>query len=687
MQQQRLAYHRCKLYLLGRMLESLVSVWVMVGMVLGLGAATRAAAQEEELTPTALKRLSIEQLMDVEVTSVSKTRESLLNAAAAVSIVTGEDIRRSGATTVPEALRFVPGLFVARETSNSWSVSSRGFSGVNSQELLVLSDTRSIYTPLFSGVFWDVQDYLMDDIDRIEVIRGPGGALWGSNAVNGVINITTKAAQDTQGGYFEARTGTQEHVTTALRYGGQLGDNAYFRVFGKFTDQDAELDPPGASPDNWRLGHVGFRSDWHASSQDAVTVQGDLYDGHIGLVVPSVSVIGRPSPAGRLETGANGGNVLGRWQHAFDAASDIQLRLYYDRTHRNDPSFLDELDTIDLDFQHRFLLARRHEITWGLGYRLLNDRNEGRGVFELNPPSARDRLYSGFFQDQVSLGQTVRVTMGTKLEHNDYSGYEVQPSLRVAWDLAEARTLWAAVSRAVRVPDRLERDVDIDATDPTAPVVVRLVGNPQFHAEELLAFELGYRWQLAPNLSLDLATFHNRYTGLASLEFATPFVDPNTGRTILPVVNRNLTDGRAEGIETAVTYSPQSNWRLSLDYSYIDMSLTAHGMDLNRGQWVEGSTPRNQVGLRSYLDLPRGLQLDVQFRALSAVTRLPASVTGEQIAGYRELDVRLGWRLAHHVQLSLDGRDLLHAHHVEFGAPYQRSTIRRSVYGKIAWEL
>lgn len=687
MQHRRLAYHSHKLYLLGRMLESRVSVWVLAGMVLGLGAATRAGAQEDESTPTALKRLSIEQLMDVEVTSVSRTRESLLNAAAAVSIVTDEDIRRSGATTVPEALRFVPGLFVARETSNSWSVSSRGFSGVNSQELLVLSDTRSIYTPLFSGVFWDVQDYLMDDIDRIEVIRGPGGSLWGSNAVNGVINITTKPAQDTQGGYFEAETGTQEHVTTALRYGGQLGDNAYFRVFGKFTDQDAELDPPGASPDNWRLGHVGFRSDWQADSQDAVTMQGDLYDGRIGLVAPSISIIGRPSPSGRLETGVNGGNVLGRWQHAFDATSDMQLRVYYDRTHRNDPSFLDDLDTVDMDFQHRFLLARRHEITWGLSYRLLNDRTEGKGVIALNPAAARDQLYSGFIQDQVSLGQTVRVTAGTKLEHNDYSGFEVQPSIRVAWDLARARTLWAAVSRAVRVPDRLERDLDIDVTDPTAPVVARLLGNRDFHAEDLVAFELGYRWQLAPNLSFDLAGFHNRYSGLASLEYATPFVDPNTGQTIVPILNRNLTDGRADGFESLVTCSPLSNWRLSLDYSYIDMSLTAHGSDLNRGQWVEGSTPRNQVGLRSYLDLPRGFQLDVQFRALSALTRVPAIVTGEIIPGYQELDVRLGWRLAHHTQLSLDGQDLLHAHHVEFGAPYQRSTIRRSVYGKVAWEF
>jgi iron complex outermembrane recepter protein len=338
------------------MLESFVParpVWVVVGVALCVGAAPKALAQDEASSAAALKKLSIEQLTDLEVSSVSRTRESLIGAAAAVAIVTDEDIRRSGAQTVPEALRFVPGLFVARETANSWSVSSRGFSGVNSEELLVLSDTRSIYTPLFSGVFWDVQDYLMEDIDRIEVVRGPGGALWGSNAVNGVININTKPAQQTQGGYIEALTGTQERLETAARYGGQLSDVGYYRVFGKFSDYDAEDYPPGASPDDWKLGHIGFRSDWQPTSRDGATLQGDFYDGKVGLVSPSVELAGRPQPQGRLQVGVSGGNVLGRWQHELDPTSEVQVRLYYDRTHRNDPSFVDDLDTIDLDAQHR----------------------------------------------------------------------------------------------------------------------------------------------------------------------------------------------------------------------------------------------------------------------------------------------------------------------------------------------
>lgn len=675
------------------MLESFVPEWpqrcslrLLVGLALCVGA-TSVPAQEGASTPAALKQLSIEQLMDVEVTSVSKTRESLMGAAAAVAIVTDEDIRRSGAETVPEALRSVPGIYVARETSNAWSVSSRGFSGVNSQDLLVLSDSRSIYTPLFSGVFWDAQDYLMEDIDRIEVIRGPGGALWGSNAVNGVININTKPAQDTQGGLFEAATGTQERVTTAARYGGQLGDQAYFRVFGKFTDQDAEDYPPGTSADDWRLGHVGFRSDWQATAQDGLTVQGDAYDGNVGLVSPSVLIIGRPQPQGSLRVGVDGGNLLGHWQHTIDASSDVQVRFYYDHTHRNDPSFVDDLDTIDLDAQHRFALAYQQEIIWGLNYRLMDDRNVGKGVFNLDPASSRDSIYSGFVQDQVSLAHDVHVTLGTKLEHNDFSGFEVQPSIRAAWDETSTRTLWAAISRAVRVPTRLERDVDIDASDPAGNPVVVLLGNRDFHAEELLAFELGYRWQLASDLSVDLASFHNHYTGVASLELGTPFIDPNTGQTIYPVLNQNLIHGHADGFETLVTYSPLSNWRLSLSWSYIDMSLVDPGQDLNRDRFAEDSTPKNQVGLRSYLDLTHNLQLDLQFRALSALSRIPQAATPESIPGYEELDLRLGWRPGRHTQLSLDGQNLLHDHHVEFGAVDQRSAMRRSVYGKVTWEF
>ncbi|MGH8642926.1 MAG: TonB-dependent receptor plug domain-containing protein [Gammaproteobacteria bacterium] len=646
-----------------------------------------AAADDGGFSASALKRLSIEELMDVEVTSVSRTAESLGGAAAAVTVVTNEDIRRSGATSVPEALRLVPGIHVARNQSSRWAVSSRGFSSVNSEKLLVLSDTRSIYTPLFSGVFWDVQDYLLEDIDRIEVIRGPGAALWGSNAVNGVINITTKSAQDTQGLYAEAGAGTEERASAAVRYGGKTEGGVYYRVFGKYFDRDATFNPGASSSDDWQLGHFGFRADWDATERDTVTVQGDVYRGDIGQLAPSAAVTGRPGPQGDLEVDVSGGNILGRWRHRIDEDSDLQFRAYYDRTHRDDPSFLDDLDTVDLDFQHRFALALRHEIIWGLNYRYTSNRNESKGIFAVDPSSSQDHLVSAFVQDQISILDTLRLTLGTKFEHNDFSGFEVQPSARVAWDLLSGHTLWGAVSRAVRVPTRLERDIAIDVTDPAGNPVVRLLGNEDFDSEELLAYELGYRWQALETLFIDVAAFHNRYEGLASLELGQPFIDPKDGRTVIPVENRNLTDGHSQGIETLVTFSPLRYWRLSASHSYIDLSLDPAGQDLNRGKFLEGATPRHQFGLRSFLDLPGGFQIDAQFRSLSAVRRSPEIVTSERIPGYSELDVRIAWQGWKQIEISVVGQNLLHDHHPEFGASASRGEIERGVYGKVLWRF
>ncbi|MGH8177291.1 MAG: TonB-dependent receptor plug domain-containing protein [Steroidobacter sp.] len=646
-----------------------------------------ARAQDDGVSTIALKKLSIEELMDIEVTSVSRTRENLGGAAAAIAVVTNEDIRRSGATSVPEALRLIPGLHVARRNSNSWAISSRGFSSVNSEKLLVLSDTRSIYTPLFSGVLWDVQDYLLEDIERIEVIRGPGAALWGSNAVNGVINITTRSARDTQGGYLEAGAGTEEETIAGARYGGAIGDAFFFRIFGKHSDRDDSYKPDAGSRDDWRMSRFGFRADWDAGAKDAVTFQGGVYRGDIGQFSPSVAIFGRPDPEGRLRTRVNGGNVLGRWLRTINDESDLQVRFYYDRTHRDDPSFVDDLDTLDLDVQHRFALARVHEILWGVNYRYTDNSNESGRIFALAPASSQDTLVSAFVQDQIPLFDAVRLTLGTKLEHNDFSGFEVQPSVRATWDIATGRTLWGSVSRAVRVPTRLERDIAIDVTDPAGNPIVRLLGNDEFDSEELLAYELGFRWQTRPEFSIDLAVFHNRYEGLVSLEPGAPFVDPVDGRTVVPIINRNLTDGEAQGFEALAAYSPLRPWRLTASYAYVDLRLDPTGQDLNRGKFVEGATPQHQFGLRSSLDLPGNLQLDAQFRRLSDVRRSPDIVTGEGVAGYSELDIRVAWRALQQLEISILGQNLLHEHHAEFGSPAARGGIERSVYGKFAWEF
>jgi iron complex outermembrane recepter protein len=641
-----------------------------------------AAYAQQVPTPAELANLSLEELGNLIVTSVSLAEETLSGAAAAVTVITSDDIRRSGATTVPEVLRLVPGIHVARQTSNTWAVSSRGFSSTNSEKLLVLTDTRSLYTPLFSGVFWDAQDLLLEDVERIEVIRGPGAALWGSNAVNGVINITTKSARDTQGAYVESSAGTEERFAVRARYGGQIGAGAY-RVFGQYADHGGTLTTNTVQRDDWQIGHVGARVDWDGDPVNTFTVQGDAYADDVGRLTPSVSVSGRPAPEGLLRTRARGGNVLARWRRRPSTASELQVRVYYDRTHRDDPGFIDDLDTIDADLVHRSALSRRQDVTWGANYRFMSNRNEGKGVFALMPPSSRDQVVSGFVQHQIQVGNSLRLTSGTKLEHNDFSGAEVQPSVRAAWELSPAQTVWGAVSRAVRIPTRLERDIEIDTSDPAGNPVVRLSGNPEFDAERLVAFEAGYRARPSTALLLDLAAFHNQYRGLASLEFGERFT--SAGRTVIPIVNRNLTDGHTQGYDALVTLLPIPAWRLSLSSSLTLLELDAAGQDLNRGTFYEGATPRHQLGLRSLLDLGPNVELDARVRHLTAIRRLPSITTGAGLPGYAELDLRVAWRATRQLQAAIVGQNLLHDHHAEFGPPAARGEIERGVYVSITW--
>jgi iron complex outermembrane receptor protein len=634
-----------------------------------------------------LKQLSIEQLGNVMVTSVTRGSEPLSRSAGAAAVVTSGQIESSGALNVPEAIRYVPGINVAQMTASQWAVSSRGFAGGNSPDLLVLSDGRSIYTPLFSGVFWDVQDYLMPDIDRIEVVRGPGAALWGSDAVNGVINIITKSAADTQGAWAEVGGGSAVNSLAAAQYGGQAGDQAYYRVFAKYQNDAPQDYPAGASSDGWDLGHVGFRTDWQAGSADAFTVQGDAYDGRVGQVSAAVNVIGRPAPTSPLIAGVGGGNVLAHWRHTMSDDSDYTVRVYYDYTHRNDPTFTDDLATLDLDFLEHLPLGRDQTVTWGLTGRTMDDIFHGKGLLTLNPPDSRLNVASGFVQDEISLPNSVRLTLGTKLEHNDFSGFEVQPSVRAAWHLTHTSTLWSAVSRAVRVPTLIEQDEEVYATNPAGNPVVVLLGTRGFHAEEVLAFELGYRWRPLSDLSLDLATFRNRYTGLASLEIGTPYIDGATGQEIVPLLTENLIDGHATGLEGLVQYSPLGWWRLSLNYTFIQTVLTPLGEDLNRNRFSAGSTPRNQAGIQSYFDLPHNVELYGGLRVLSAIETLPEIVNGTGDPGYQELDVNAIWRVTPHLTLSLEGDSLLHSSHIEIGDPEERSAITRSVFGRLTWNL
>jgi len=639
-------------------------------------------AQDNRLA--SLTSLNIEELINIDVTSVSKKEEKRNDAPAAVSVITRDDIHNLGATSIPEALRLSPGLHVSRITSSQWEVSSRGFSSVNSSKLLVLMDGRSIYTPLVSGVFWDVQDTDFEDLDRIEVIRGPGGTLWGANAMNGIINVITKDSKDTQGIYAETGGGTKERFFSTLRYGGSVGEKGHYRVYAKYFDRAGELntDYPGTS-DKWNMTRAGLRSDWDLSETDKVIVQGDVYKGQIGQVKPAVTITGRANPPNPLRAEVSGGNAMASWTKKLGEGDDLQLRFYYDYTHRDDPTFTDNLHTYDLDFQNRWQLPLSQELLWGADYRLMVDENGGKGVFELDPENSSDRLYSGFIQDTVTFpSQNLSVTLGTKLEHNDYSGKEFQPSARFAWNPITSHTLWGAVSRAVRVPTRLERDVDIAASNPMQNPEVMLLGNRSLRSEKLIAYELGYRFPVVKRLLVDMSFFYNHYTDLMTIELATPF-KKSSGQIIVPVENENMMTGKSYGAELGTTYQPfGTGWTLNTNYTLFRMWLYPSGQDLNHYQLFAGSTPAHQVSLGSQVALPQNMTFNAFFRYVGKLTsNADAAVGGAGLSAYSSLDSRLAWQFTKSMEVAVVGQNLLQDHHTEFLGGTQ---IQRAVYGSIS---
>ncbi|HSK75271.1 MAG TPA: TonB-dependent receptor [Thermoanaerobaculia bacterium] len=635
--------------------------WIAL-LLLTAALAPPAAAQEEAVPPAELKKLSIEELMEIDVTSVSRRSERLSRAAAAVTVITGEDIRRSGATTLVEALRLINSVQMAQADARTWATTTRGFNITTANKLLVLIDGRSVYTPLFSGVFWDVQHVFLEDVDRIEIIRGPGATLWGANAVNGVINVITKSARATEGGVAKAGGGEgMERAFGGARYGGRIGERTYYRAYADTFYRDAlELANGESAEDPLRLGQVGFRVDGDASSRDAFTVQGDFYQGSGGRLV-------------RDDVEMDGGNLLGRWTRSLSEESNLELQVYWDRTHRDIPgTFEEDLDTWDVDFQHQFPLAERHRIVWGLGYRFFSsDVVNSREVAWV--PEDRDQaLFSAFVQDEISLHRDeLRLTIGSKLENNESTGLEVQPSVRMAWTPTDRRTLWAAISRAVRTPTRIDEDVRFLLPDGS----VLLAGNRDFDSEKLLAYELGYRILLRPELLLDVATFYNVYDDLRSQE------RPADGSPI-PITLANELEAETWGAEVRLNYEAAPWWRIHAAYAWFekDLELDPGSTDPTGGR-PEGNDPEGRALLRSSFDLPGNVQVDGQLRYVS---RLPSPV----VPAYTELDLRIGWSPIPRLDLSLLGRNLLHASHPEFGAPSPlREEVRRSVYGRVTWRF
>jgi iron complex outermembrane receptor protein len=637
-----------------------------------------ASPDNESASITDLKELSVEQLMNVEVTSVARHPERLSDAASAVQVITQADIRRSGATNLAEVLRLADNLQVAQKNSHDWAISARGFNTALANKLLVMIDGRTVYTPLFSGVFWDIQDYLLEDIDRIEVISGPGGTLWGANAVNGVINIITKRAKDTQGLYAEGGGGTELRALGGGRYGGEASPNTYFRVYGKYIGRDDEALADGpASSDSWHQARGGFRVDSEVSYRDTVTFQGDFYNGD------------ENEPTGGTAI-TSGGNLLGRWERRFSDESAMSLQAYFDQTHLLDPEpaltvgalplappgiLHDDLTTYDLDFQDRFPVGEHQRIVWGLGFRDTRDsviNAPGIGVL----PEALDQpLYSMFVQDEIALSPSCSFILGTKLEHNDFTGWELQPNTRLRWTFAQGQAVWAAVSRAVRTPSILDRDLN----EAPPPRLQLLKGSSDFESEKLLAYELGYRGQLSPRISTSVSAFYNLYSDLRSTSF--------TPTTILPLYFANNLEGDTYGVEFSGDYQVLEGWTLHAGYTFLreHLRLKPGQSDINDAL-NETADPEHQFALRSSLDLAQHLKLDPQLRWVDSL-HINSGPTIGVVPSYWELNTRLAWQASRHLELSVTGQNLLHAHHPEYGFPEPaRVEIERNVYVKVAWQ-
>jgi iron complex outermembrane receptor protein len=625
------------------------------------GAVAAAAAQgaPAEVSTEDLKKLSFEQLMDLEVTSVSRRAEKLSEAASAVQVITGANIRRSGATNLVEALRLAPNLQVAQVNASQWAVSARGFNNVLANKLLVLIDGRTVYTPFYAGVFWDVQDVVLEDVDRIEVVSGPGSALWGANAVNGVINVITKSSKETQGAFVEAGGGDEIDALASVRYGGTTKAGLAWRAYGRTSHRDDTLLHPAriAANDAWHLNQAGLRLDWDGLEGNTFTVQADAYEGE-------------PNPDGVIPVDVNGGNVLARWQRSLSGSSQLQVQVYYDRAARDfNNGFAETLSTWDLDVQHSLQPVQRHRLIWGFGVRAMRHEVDNLELFGFTPEDKSLELLSAFAQDEIELRPDLLFTLGAKFEHNDYTGAEWQPSARLAWTLTERQTLWAAYSRAVRTPSRLDREFTISL----APGFPFLTGSASFDSEEVLAAELGWRMQAAERLSLSVATFHNDYDKIRSAE-------PGAGPLGLPITLGNGVQGDTYGIEISAVQRMTDWWQLRGGYTYLEkrLEVAPGNVDLN-GATAESDDPEHQVLLQSTLDLPHDVEFDTVFRY---VDRLPQPV----VDSYVSLDARLAWRPTTHLELSLTGQNLLDAQHLEFlpSSPAPRQ-IERSVLGRATW--
>ena len=631
------------------MIRTHLSVLVLVtAMAFPLGAAEQPFAQVKDL-----KALSLEELLQIDVTTVSRESERRIDAPAAVSVITGEDIRRYGVDTLADALRLADSVSVARFNGGSWAIAARGFSATTNNKLLVMIDGRSVYTPLFGGVFWEMQHVLLPDLDRIEIIRGPAGILWGPNAVNGVINIITKRASDTQGAFVRGVTGSRERGHLAARYGGQISPGTSYRLYGVGSEFDSpQLTDGTSAKEDRRLRQAGGRVDMDLAGRARLTIQGDLNSGRMGL-------------ADRSDIKMDGGNLVVTYTKPLDAGESVQILGYADREHRDVPlQSWENRTTYNVEGQHSIRLAPRYQFLWGGGVRSTLSRTKRTPLIFFEPDDRRINQLHGFAQTEITITPKVSATVGTRGERTTFSGFDLQPAVRAKYTPRADAMIWGAVSRAIRTPTRFDQDLRITVGD---IVVVR--GDHEFKPEKLTAFESGVRVSLRSNVSLEAAAFYNDYDDLRSQE-ATPLI-----------TLANLYDGHTTGIELAGNVQPHPRWLVHASYTGQRVALKPlPGSRDTTNARAEADDPAHAFSMRSYLNLPHNFELDGFFRA---VGKLRAS----NLAGYQELDMRIGWQATDRLELSLMGRELLHPRHAEFaGGAAQRRFFQREVALRVTFE-
>ncbi|MEY2510710.1 MAG: iron complex outerrane recepter protein [Verrucomicrobiota bacterium] len=648
------------------------------------------APAQEALKPRApnFVDLSLEELMDVAVTTVSKKETTLLEAPAAISIVTQDDLRRLGITTIPEALRSVPGLDIARIDANQWAVSSRGFNGQNANKLLVLVDGRSVYTPSFGGVFWNAQDTVLEDLDRIEVIRGPGATLWGSNAVNGVINIISKNSKDTQGILASTSLGTEDQPSVSFRYGGQLAPNLTYRAYAKYFNREGLVDSHGGNTeDGWKSIRAGFRTDWEPSKQELVTFQGDYYSLHTQENVAVPSLVYPFSREVEADIHDRGGNALARWTRTFSTDSHLSIQAYFDYFEHEQDLAIEKRKTADIQLEHGFKVLRINDVLWGLEYRFTTDEFTDSPVATWAPNSKDLHLFTAFLQDEITLvPDRLRLTVGSKFEHNDYTGFEIQPSGRLLWTPGAHQSIWTSLSRAISTPSRVETGAQINnlvfQPSPFVPVAQTVIfGNPNLQSEKVTAYELGYRVEPAHNLSFDAAAFYNVYEGIQNPVAGTPYFAPSPapGHLVVPLTWENAISGQGYGTELSVQWKPLKDWRLIASYSWLQMHLTPANV-------LQKASPEHQLSLRSYVNLPWNFEFNSAAYFVDQVELSNGSGT-VVIPAYIRVDAGLVWHPKPSLEVGIWGQNLLDNQHPESNSYYNpiRTEIPRSVVGKITW--